>query len=174
MNLKNIYTDRLMLIPVTLKITKSLINGSTKEIERLGIKTDGQWPTKDTMDILPIINETLEKDKNPSGFETWMIIKKDNMKVIGDIGFHGKPNEKGEVEIGYGLVEQERGNGFGFEALKAIMNWVIYKESVKVIKAECLISNISSTRILEKVGMKDINRDDNLIYWEFIKPIYKY
>ncbi len=169
MCLKNIKTSRLILIPVTLDITESLIHGSTDEVKKLGIIIDEAWPTKDTMDILPIINRVLEKDKVPSGFEFWMIVKKDDMKIIGDIGFHGKPNEKGEVEIGYGLVAQERGKGFGFEALKAIMDWAISQNSVKVIKADCLISNIPSARILKKAGMKEIDRDEDLIYWEFIK-----
>jgi len=88
MNLKNIFTNRLIIIPVTFEITQSLLDVSSKEIEKLGIKTDGKWPTKDTMDILPIINKSFESDRNPSGFEFWMIVKKDNMQVVGDIGFH--------------------------------------------------------------------------------------
>ncbi len=173
MNLKNIQTTRLILIPITLEITKSLMSGSSKEVENLGIKTNEKWPTEDTKDILPIIYESLEKDKITSGFEAWMIVKKDNMQVIGDIGFHGKPDEKGEAEVGYGLVESERGNGIGFEALKAIIEWAFSQKSVNVIKADCLIANKPSARILEKVGMKEINRDENLIYWELIKPAYK-
>ena len=171
MNLKNIHTNRLILIPITLEITKSLIKGSSKEIENLGIKCDKKWPTEDTMDVLPIINSSLEKDKIPSGFEFWMIVKKDTMHVIGDIGFHGKPNEKGEVEVGYGLVEHEQGKGFGSESLNAIMDWLNFQESVKVIKADCLISNKPSARILEKAGLKEVNRDDELIYWEVIKSV---
>ncbi|MDD3224894.1 MAG: GNAT family N-acetyltransferase [Clostridium sp.] len=173
MILKNIQTTRLILIPITLEITKSLMSGSSKEVEKLGIKIDSKWPTADTKDILPIICKSLEKDKIPSGFETWMIVKKDNMQVIGDIGFHGKPDEKGEVEVGYGLVENERGHGIGFESLKAIMDWVISQKNVKVIKAECLLDNKPSKRILEKVGMKEINRDQNLIYWELTKAVCK-
>lgn len=173
MNLKNIQTSRLILIPMTLEVTKSLMSGSSKEVEKLGIKTNEKWPTEDTKDILPIIYESLEKDKIPSGFEAWMIVIKDNMQVIGDIGFHGKPDEKGEAEVGYGLVESERGNGIGFEALKAIIEWAFSQNSVNVIKADCLIANKPSARILEKVGMKEINRDENLIYWELIKPAYK-
>lgn len=171
MSLNNIYTDRLMLVPITFEITKSLINGSCKEVEKLGIKPDKKWPTDDTMDILPIIIKSLEKDKVPSGFETWIIVRKDNMQVIGDIGFHGKPDEKGEVEVGYGLVEHERGKGYGFESLKAIMDWAVSQKNVKVIKADCLINNKPSAHILEKVGMKEINRDDELIYWEFKQQI---
>ncbi|MCM1989034.1 GNAT family N-acetyltransferase [Oceanirhabdus seepicola] len=171
MNLKNIITERLILVPVTLEITQSLLDGSSQEIEKLGMKVHEQWPTADTKDILPIINKSLGKNKIPSGFEFWIIVKKDNMTVVGDIGFHGKPNEKGEVEIGYGLIEKERGKGIGFEALRAIMDWVSTQDSVRVIKADCLINNIPSIRILEKVGMKEINRDENLIYWECIKTV---
>ena len=82
MNLKTIFTDRLIIIPVTFKITQSLLDGSNKEIEKLGIKADKEWPTEDTMDILPIINKSFEKDRIPSGFETWMIVKKDNMQLL--------------------------------------------------------------------------------------------
>lgn len=169
MSLENIKTERLVLIPVTLDITRSLMHRKTIELENLGIVTDGTWPTDDTMDILPIINKSLEKDKIPSGFEFWMIIKKDNFKVIGDIGFHGKPDEKGEVEIGFGLIADERAKGYGYEALRAIMDWTLSQESVKVIKADCLVENKPSAAILEKAGMKEINRDKCLIYWELVK-----
>lgn len=40
MNLKIIYTERLILSPVTLAITKSLIDGNCCEIKKLGIKTN--------------------------------------------------------------------------------------------------------------------------------------
>jgi len=118
------------------------------------------------MDILPIIIKSLEIDKTPSGFEAWMIIEKDDMQVIGDIGFHGKPNNEGEVEIGYGLVESARRKGYGFEAAKAIIEWAFSQEKVKAIKADCLINNTPSIRILEKLGMKEVDRDQDLIYWQ--------
>jgi [ribosomal protein S5]-alanine N-acetyltransferase len=172
--LKNIETIRLILIPMTLEVTRSLMAGSCKEVEKLGIIISENWPTDDTKDILPIILQSLEESRTPSGFETWMIVKKENMQVIGDIGFHGKSDEKGEVEVGYGLVEKEkeRGNGIGFESLQAIIEWIYPQTSVKAIKADCLIDNKPSIRIVEKVGMKEINRDRNLIYWE-LKPVFK-
>jgi ribosomal-protein-alanine N-acetyltransferase len=171
-NLQSIHTDRLMLVPVTLEITKSLLTGSIKELEKLGIKTDEKWPGEDTMDILPIVNSQLEINKLPSGFELWMIIKKENKNVIGDIGFWGKPNEKCEVEIGFGLVEHERGKGYGYESVKAILDWVSFQDSVKVVKADCLIDNYPSARILKKAGMKEIYHDDDLIYWEVTKQLF--
>jgi len=172
MKLRNIDTERLTLIPITLQIAEGLINGDSSAILKLGMRTNKDWPTNDTNDILPIIVETL-KNSEPSGFETWMIERKDSKEIIGDIGFHGMPDENGEVEIGYGLVESERRKGFGFEAARAIMDFAIAHEAVKVIKADCLINNVPSIRILEKLGMKEVKRDSELIYWRYDKEIKK-
>jgi len=60
MNLKNINTNQLLLIPITLEITRELLNKETGELTKLGLHTDGSWPTRDTMDILPLIYETLK------------------------------------------------------------------------------------------------------------------
>lgn len=116
-----------------MEITKSLLNGNRQYIEHLGIQCDEKWPTEDTMDILPIINHSLEQSKLPTGFE------------------------------------HERGKGFGTEALNAIMEWLRLQESVKVIQAECLISNKPSAVLLEKAGLKEVTRDDEFIYWKLVK-----
>lgn len=168
MNLKNIHTDRLILIPITLEISSTLMNSSTIEIDKLGLKCHEHWPTKDTKDILPIINEALEKSKEATGFEAWMIIKKQSNTIIGDMGFFGPPDEKGEVEVGYGLVEEEWKKGFATEALKGIMSWLSPQKMVKIIKASCLINNTASAGVLKKCGFKEINRDAEAIYWEAV------
>ncbi|HEX3022913.1 MAG TPA: GNAT family N-acetyltransferase [Lachnospiraceae bacterium] len=167
--INSLETGRLMLIPITLEIARELLQGGRKEMEKLGVIMDSNWPTDDTMDILPIILQSLEVSKEPSGFETWMIVRKDDRRVIGDIGFFGKPNEEGEVQIGYGLVKQEHGKGYGTEALKAIVDWALSQEEVKVIQADCLLDNITSASILRKVGMQETKRDEELIYWEYRK-----
>lgn len=173
LSLQNINTGRLILIPITLEIANTLLDGSSKEIDKMGIHCDAKWPTDDTMDILPIMKRSLEESKLPTGFETWMIVDKNDKRIIGDIGFHGRPNEKGEVEVGFGLVENEREKGIGSEALNAIIYWLHFQESVKVIKAECLIDNKPSACILEKAGFIKVNRDSELIYWELKNTRYQ-
>ncbi|MHB1314876.1 MAG: GNAT family N-acetyltransferase [Christensenellales bacterium] len=171
MKIKNIETCRLILIPVTLEITAALLEGKMNEVEKLGIRNYENWPTKDTMDILPIVHASLEKNVHPTGFEFWMIVKKENRQVIGDIGFHGKPNEKGEVEVGFGLVEDQRRKGYGTEALLAMMDWIRKEESVKAVIANCLLNNAPSARILQKAGLHETGRDNEFIYWQYTKPV---
>lgn len=166
MKLDSIKTDRLLLMPVTLEITRLLLNGKINEIDKFGVKVGEKWPGADIFHILPIVNKELERYKYPTGFEIWMIIKKDSMEVIGDIGFHGQPDDSGEVEIGYGLIEEERRKGYTLEALKAMINWAAKQDNVKSVIADCLIENIASSCILGKVGLKEIKRDSKMIYYK--------
>lgn len=167
---KRVITERLILFPLTYDIVCSVLNGETKELEGLGYKTDGKWPRSDTLDILPIIKDSLKGLKQSTGFELWIIVKKEDMVIIGDLGFKGEPNEKGEIEIGYGLIEDERKKGYGYESVKELIKWGFSQENVKKIKAECLINNIGSIKILQKVGLTEIKRDKEMIYWECVNP----
>lgn len=169
MNIKKIYTDRLVLIPITYEIINSLINKDPLKIENVDLKINESWPTDDTMDILPIFKAQLKDSRVITGFEMWVIVKEESSIIIGDIGFKGQPNEKGEVEIGYGLVKEERKKGYGSEAVKAMVEWALNNDTVQCIKADCLINNIPSSKILEKIGMTEIMRDKDLIYWELRK-----
>ena len=169
MVLNNLHTERLILIPFTYDISKALAMGSVKEVEELGLKTNGKWPRQDTMDILPFIIKDLERNGKSTGFEGWMIVLEGNRTIIGDIGFKGTPDENGDVEIGYGIIDEEQGKGYGFEATKAMVDWAFSQDKVKSVKADCFINNIPSIRILEKVGMNETKRDDQLIYWEITR-----
>lgn len=169
MNIKKIYTDRLVLVPITYEIIDSLLNKDSLKLEDMGLITNESWPTGDTMDILPVLKAQLKNTRTITGFEIWAIVKEESSIIIGDIGFKGQPNEKGVVEIGYGLVKEERKKGYGSEAVKAMVEWALNNEKVQCIKADCLINNIPSIKILEKVGMIEIMRDNDLIYWELRK-----
>lgn len=168
MPLNNIHTARLMLIPVTLEITTGLIKGDLVALEALGIKAHADWPTNDTKDILPIVNRTLASNGSPSGFEFWMIVHSADQTIIGDIGFHGKPDVHGDVEIGFGLVEEAHGKGYGSEGFNGIINWLKTQNDVKKLYANCLIDNHASYHLLIKNGMKEIYRNTHSIYFHML------
>lgn len=165
----SLHTERLILIPVTSKVALDLALGSTRELEEIGLQTNGRWPRQDTLDILPFVCQAFQENPDATGFEFWMVVRKDSMAIIGDIGFHGIPDDQGVVEIGYGLIEEEQRKGYGYEALQAMMDWAKSHRDVTAIRADCLVTNVPSIRVLEKSGMKRTHRDRNTIYWEHIK-----
>ncbi len=161
----NIVTDRLIIISMTYSMICTVLSGSTEEYEKLGVNFNGRWPLQDTLDILHFIKDKM-KHNDADGFDVWMVVKKEDMTVIGDAGFKGAPNENGEIEIGFGLIKEEQQKGYGYEVASSLMAWASQKNIVKIIKADCLIDNIGSIKLLEKCGMSEVKRDNEFIFWE--------
>jgi ribosomal-protein-alanine N-acetyltransferase len=145
-------TQRLVIVPCT---NESLSTFATEEYK-----------------IGSHINNYLEKLKEDSsllGWGVWLVINKENNALIGDIGFKGKPDSENIVEVGYGIIPTAQNKGFATEAVNEILNWAFSSGNVKKIVAECLIDNITSIRVLEKLNMKRIGIKDNMYLWQLSK-----
>lgn len=82
-------TPRLILIPYTIEICQSILRSDYTHLEALSLKKGISWPDHEVLDTLPRIINNLNKVASPTGFESWMIIKKDTLEIIGDLGFKG-------------------------------------------------------------------------------------
>ncbi|MCR4657491.1 MAG: GNAT family N-acetyltransferase [Lachnospiraceae bacterium] len=85
-------------------------------------------------------------------YAMWMIEKMDGTH-IGDLCFKGI--EAGlHPEIGYGILEEYRGQGFATEAVKLALKWAFQHPEVKAIEAEADPDNAASQRVLMKCGFQ--------------------
>lgn len=113
--------------------------------------------------------EELKEDPALQGWGVWLAIRQDNGKPVGDLGFKGRPDQDGVVEVGYGIIPDEQNQGLATEAVDALIGWAFSSgEATKVI-AECLADNVASIKVLRKLGMRESGRDQGLIYWELAK-----
>jgi ribosomal-protein-alanine N-acetyltransferase len=165
-SVKELITDRLLLIPCSLDMAKSLILHREELAIRSPIQIPEDWPSLQLKGYLPIYIEKLEKNQNEYGWGVWIIIKLEEKKIIGNIGFKGRPDNNGVVEIAYTILKEERQKGYGCEAAKSLIEWAYDFSEVKRIIAECEDSNRASIRILEKIGMKLYDTDKNFLKWE--------
>lgn len=91
--------------------------------------------------------------KHPNKWEwyaIWMIELKGRTH-IGELCFKGL-NSNGVTEIGYGISEEYRCQGFATEAVKAVLTWAFQNPKVTAVEAETDAENIASKRVLEKCG----------------------
>lgn len=110
-------------------------------------------------DLLPHI------EKNVLFYTMWIITEKNNNAVIGGICFHGEPNEWGEVEIGYGIDEAYRSQGYMTETIAGLITWLKNYSTVTLIKAETDIHNIASCKVLENNAFQiQQQNNDSIIY----------
>lgn len=73
-------------------------------------------------------------------------------QCIGRVYIHSKPELNGEVEIGYGINEEHRNNGYATESAKAVVQFAFEKAGQDVLVAIVKPENIASRRVIEKLG----------------------
>lgn len=160
-------TDRLLLIPCSLHIAKAMILDPAYLQIFLRMKVPAGWPADELKAYLPYYIEQIEGDPSLLGWGVWILLDSERKTVIGDAGFKGKPDENGEIEIGYSVHPDYRRRGYAFEAAQALTDWGFRDGSgVQLIRAECNIENLSSVRVLEKLGMQRVGNIDSVLKWE--------
>lgn len=85
-------------------------------------------------------------------FQLALINKNENI-LIGDIGIHFL-EDNAQAEVGYTLAPSFQGQGYGIEALKAVISYLFYNLKKHRITASVDPNNIKSIRLLEKIGMR--------------------
>lgn len=173
LQINKLVSERLTLIPFTKQICNNIINENYSDLAILELTKGKGWPDDDILETLPKIIVNLTRVELPTGFESWMIIKKGSREIIGDIGFKGFNYYKASIDIGYGIIKEERRNGYASEAVDAIINWAFSNKIVKEITARCLLNNHVSSNLLHKFNFKQIRQDDTMIYWSLtrMKPV---
>lgn len=155
--MKEIYTERLRLFPCCRQLALSALTQKDEARKLLAASIPQEWPTDATRTFLPLYLERLENDRTQKGFGPWFIIHQKQQKVVGEIGFKGKPDALGKVELGYHVYRASRGKGFATEAAEALVEWAFSHRSVAYIYAECKKTNVRSQNVLRKLGARRIS-----------------
>jgi ribosomal-protein-alanine N-acetyltransferase len=161
-----ILTRRLDLFPCSAEVARAVISDKAGVGTLLGVRVPGGWPARDLREFLPCYAQQLEANPSLLGWGIWLMAHRAGRVLIGDLGFKGKPDREGTVEIGYSVVPAYRRQGYGFEAVQALVGWAFAQQNVRRITAECSPDNAPSVRILERLGMQCLEADGSLLRWE--------
>ena len=154
-------TERLDLRPLPAAAAAALPDDRATATRLAGARLADEWPQSDLLDILP---------RQASGadigepFGIWVMIERESGTVIGDIGFHGPPQD-GAVEIGYAVVPSRRRRGYAVEAAAALTSWAFAQPGVRRVTAGCLPGNLGSIGTLERTGFRPDGEADGELRW---------
>jgi ribosomal-protein-alanine N-acetyltransferase len=76
--------------------------------------------------------------------------------VIGTVGFHGRPDEAGRVEIGYRVWPEYRRQGVATEVVRAMFEWAYREHGVTRFRAATAPRNVASQGVLAKFGFRQV------------------
>jgi RimJ/RimL family protein N-acetyltransferase len=116
----------------------------------------------------PLTHRIPRVEKDPSFADIGIIlaVTKSDREIIGSAGFHDFPNEQGMIEVGYGIVDEMQGQGFGQEFLLGMWRMIIKRDDVKILRYTVAPDNGPSVHIVEKFGFvkvgEQIDPEDGL------------
>lgn len=101
------------------------------------------WPHDDTADALrgALVGEVVRSHLVVLGIQ-----------VVGDCGDFGGPDDRGGIEIGYGLSPHWRGRGIGCRAVAALVAAEVARPGVRLLVATVDEANVASQRVLGRAG----------------------
>lgn len=164
-------TERLLIRPLSyIELLKHIDNSENlaKELDLLPSKSLSSEETIQAIknDLLPFLADS----KNLAEFYTmWLIIEKSKKAIIGGLCFHGSPNENNEVEIGYGIDDDFRNNGYMTEAISGMIDWIKRYDNINTIIAETDDLNIPSIKVLLNNNFVKYQENNSIVYKLILK-----
>ncbi|MFI5686703.1 GNAT family N-acetyltransferase [Streptomyces sp. NPDC051636] len=140
-------TERLTLVGVRPAAARDL---------RLGGDGGFEWveggPFQGTRDAAGMVVKAYEAGVHRPEFGLFVLVRREDGRAVGGMGFHGTPDEEGRAEVGYDLAEGARGQGYATEALRALSEWALAREDLQLLMAAVERDNLPSQGVLTRSG----------------------
>ncbi|GAA2270471.1 acetyltransferase [Streptomyces ruber] len=161
--------ERLELHAVTPAAAADLAAGGTGGFEWLG-----GGPAEGTRVGAGLVFTAYQAGALHPEWGTFALVRTEDGRALGALGFHSAPDEDGHVEIGYDLVEAARGHGYATEAVRALADWAGRRAretgDVRRLWAVVDTSNTASQRVVERSGFRRVDEEGEQFAYELRLP----
>ena len=126
-----------------------LLNSSPNVMRYLG----AERALSSLEDALALLRERIFPQYQNYGVGRWAVVLKDSGLFIGWCGLKYDPAAN-EYDLGYRFIENYWGKGYATEAARGVIDYCRERLIGKRIVGTALIENVASIRVLEKIGMR--------------------
>ena len=159
-------TDRCMIREMTVKDIDELYK--LYEDESITKYMEGLYDDKEME--FEYINKYIENVYSYFGFGTWLIIRKQDGKLIGRAGFNYRPKFI-DPELGFMIGAPFQKKGYAYEVCSKLIEYGKEELGFESIQALTYMENSVSINLLKKLGFKKIQSCmiDEITYYKFKK-----
>jgi ribosomal-protein-alanine N-acetyltransferase len=168
-DLPTLETERLLLRKFTLDDAEDVFDyASEPDVSRF-VPWEAHQSIDDSYNFIDYVLKQYEAGK----LAPWAIVFKRNGKVIGTIDFVAWFPHHFRAEIGFILSKEYWGQGLIVEAAAKVIQFGFERMELNKIEASCMVENIQSQRVLQKLGMRfeGISRQKYFIkgkFWDMV------
>jgi len=161
-------TANLKIIPLNAAELECYLQGEGKLEKLFNLKLTGRTVSPAVKErisrtVLPELRTMEGSDYLFSTF--WIVVEKTSSVIVAELGFKGKPDQQGNIEIGYGSMPAHRSRGIMTEAVGAMIHWSRSIPEIYCILAETDKDNAASIRVLEKNNFIPFDLRGNMRWW---------
>lgn len=147
-------TARLRLMAITPAMLKAdeAADGSLAKI--LGAEVTSEWPPEHwEPHVYQFIRKQYEEEPRTRGWNRYVLLPENGRRVlIGAVG--GFSKVEGDVEIGYSTIPSFQRRGYGTEAARALVDWLLTQKDVKSVSAQTYPRLPESIKVMERCRME--------------------
>ncbi len=154
-------TERLRLRQLDLAEARALLVGEPAD----GLRWLHGYPTEGTFVAVESYVRGAASSPDSGPYGVYQLVRLADAVVVGDIGFHAPPNERGALTVGYGLAPAARGHGYATEGLRALIAWALDQPGVTAVEGDTTHANVASQRVMERAGMRLVNANSSLHFY---------
>lgn len=150
-------TQRLRLVAITPGMLKAdeAADGTLAAV--LNAEVTAEWPPEHwEPHVYHFIEKQYAEDPRTRGWNRYVLLPNDHgakppYTLIGAVG--GFPKLKGDVEIGYSTLPSFQRKGYGTEAARALVDWLLRRKDVRSVSAQTYPRLPESIKVMERCGM---------------------
>ena len=150
--------NRLRIVPATPELTRAALAGPRQLAEALGASVPATWPPEylDPQSLEYTLERLAEGPEQATWWLHFIVLEASNGEctVIGSGGYKGPPSVDGTVEVGYGIVSDQRRKGHASRATREWVARAFAVPSVQRVIAETLPELTPSIGVLDKCGFR--------------------
>ncbi len=163
-------TDRLFLIPTTLPLLDAIVeeNWGALSARLGGVDYAENW--LHFPEAYAWLRDYLREHNDEPEWWSYVIVHRQDVRLIGTCGFKGAPDPSGSIEVGYEIADSYQGRGLATETARALCDFAFAQPGVRVVSAHTLAEENASVSVLRKLGFtfvqEKIDIEDGHI-WEW-------
>jgi len=152
-----IATERLDLVPATPAGLRAALDSTTTLGAHLDAVVPAGWPPEyvDPLALQFTLDRLAQHPQEDGWWMYFAVLRQAQPRtLIGVAGYKGPPTPEATVEIGYGIVPEQRRRGFATEAARALIGHAFAIPTIDRVLAETLPELVPSIGVLHKCGFR--------------------
>jgi RimJ/RimL family protein N-acetyltransferase len=150
-----IVSARLDLVSMSVEFMQASLQGDLlRAAELIGAALPATWPGRAAR---PMRYRLEQLSANPAD-QPWLlrapVLREPARVVVGYVGFHGPPDARGALEVGYTIEADYRRRGYALEAVEALFGWATREHGIRRFIASIAPTNSASLGLARKLGFR--------------------